>query len=290
MTTIDVPEAARRRRTALGEFLKARRARVRPEDVGLAPGPRRRTAGLRREEVAIIAGVSPSWYTWLEQGREINVSGQVLDAVARALRLNQVERKHLYQLAEAAPQRATVTTVGVPAMVHQVLDALDPMPATLVNAKYDWIASNDAYGAMFSNWHSLPCVHQNPLWCCIVEPTARKHFLNYDEEVPHMVARLRAEYGKHIGDPEWEEDIRRLCDVSPEFKTLWARHEVAEPQIRRRQFMDADVGLLTMTTTELVIPAVADLRFLVYKPEDQATWDRLAGIRRLGRKKATPAA
>lgn len=289
MTTIDAPGAPRRR-TALGEFLKARRAQVRPEQVGLAPGGRRRTAGLRREEVALLAGVGVTWYTWLEQGRPINASVQVLDAVASALKLGQVERRHLYQLAEAAPQRSAASTVVVPDIVHELLNSLDPMPATLVTTKYDWLASNATYGAMFSNWHSLPCVHHNPLWCCIAEPTARDHFLNYDDEVPHMVARLRAEYGKHIGDPEWEEDIRRLSEMSAEFAELWARHEVAEPQIRPRRFMDVDVGLLTLNTTELVVPAAADLRILIYEPTDQSTRDRLQHIRRLGRKKASPAA
>ncbi|HET9139135.1 helix-turn-helix transcriptional regulator, partial [Actinophytocola sp.] len=224
------------RRAALGEFLKARRARLRPGDVGLPPGSRRRTAGLRREEVALLAGVGVTWYTWLEQGRSINVSAQVLDAVARTLMLNTVEREHLYQLAEATPKFSGVTT-SVSSAVAEMLHALDPLPAVLSNGRFDVIAKNAAYQDLFSAWHTMPCVHQNTLWCCFAEPNRRDTFLNYEDEAPHMVARLRAEYAKHIGDPEWDHDIELLAAHSDEFATLWARHEVAAPAERLRRFI-----------------------------------------------------
>src|SRR6059036_2398691 len=121
------------RRAALGEYLKARRAALSPADVGLPPGSRRRTAGLRREEVALLAGVGVTWYTWLEQGRSINVSTQVLDSVARTLRLNVTEREHLYQLAEATPKFAATATT-VPGPVLEVLRSLDPLPASVTNS------------------------------------------------------------------------------------------------------------------------------------------------------------
>src|SRR5213083_971655 len=113
------------RREELGQFLKACRARIGPEEVGLPPGPRRRTAGLRREEVALLAGVGVTWYTWLEQGRDINVSAQVLDAVARTLRLSVFERQHLYQLAEATPRHPPPVR-EIPEALHQMLRSLDP--------------------------------------------------------------------------------------------------------------------------------------------------------------------
>src|SRR5215475_5782344 len=183
------PDATRR--SELGSFLKARRARLHPEDVGLAPGPRRRTPGLRREEVALLAGVGVSWYTWLEQGRPINASAQVLDAVARTLRLDSAERWHLYRLAEAMPLRSWVKTAARPGAVADVVRSLDPLPAVLINSRFDVIESNRAHEDMFRNWHSLPCVHKNLLWCAVTEPRARELWLNYDDEVPYMVARLR---------------------------------------------------------------------------------------------------
>ena len=266
-------------RAALGEFLKARRGALRPADFGLPPGSRRRTAGLRREEVALLAGVGVTWYTWLEQGRSINVSAQVLDAVARTLRLNRIEREHLYQLAEATPQHVPPSSV-VPDALGEMLRSLDPLPASLSNGRYDVIAKNAAYEDLFTSWHDMPCVHRNTLWCCFAEPNRRDAFVNFDDEAPHLVARLRAEYAKHIGEPEWEEDIRRLAEHSPDFAELWARHEVAAPAERVRQFRHPVAGLLTLVNTELAVPAEGDLRMSVYTPKDAETRQRLTRTRR----------
>ena len=270
----------RSRRAELGGFLKARRARLRPEDLGLPPGPRRRTPGLRREEVALLAGVGVSWYTWLEQGRPINASWQVLDAVARALQLDGAERWHLYRLAEALPVRSWANAVVVPDAVRDVLHSLDPLPAALLNGRFDVIESNAAHEDLFWDWHTLPCVHKNLLWCAITEPRATEVLLNYDEEVPHLVARLRAAYAQHLGDPEWDEDIRRLTVLSREFAELWARHEVAGPQARTLRFCFPTAGRLTLTRTQLDLSAVPDLHISVYSPADDDTRARLPQTRR----------
>jgi hypothetical protein len=269
----------RPRRAALGGFLKARRGRLSPQDVGLPPGPRRRTPGLRREEVALLAGVGITWYTWLEQGRPINASGQVLDAVARTLRLGPAEREHLYRLAEATPLRAWADSAVVPDALRTVLHGLDPLPATLLNSRFDVIESNDGHKALFAHWHSLPCVHRNLLWCCVTEPRAREWLLNYDQEVSHLVARLRSGYGRHVGDPSWEEDIRRLLEISPEFAELWARHEVAAPDDRTLRFRHPVAGELTFIRTELTNPAATGLRVSVYTPQDERTSEGLARTR-----------
>ena len=263
------------RREELGQFLKACRARIGPEEVGLPPGVRRRTSGLRREEVALLAGVGVTWYTWLEQGRPINASSQVLDAVARTLRMDHPEREHLYRLAEL-PSSVEV----VPDTVLEVLRALDPLPATVVNGRFDILESNAAQEELFWEWHSLPCLHKNLLWCCVTEPNARRMLLNYDEEVPHMVARMRAEYGRHVGDPSWDEDIRRLAELSPEFAELWARHEVAEPRPRLRAFQHPRAGLMRLRLTELAVSEAPGLRIQVSTPDDASTWALLPLTRR----------
>jgi transcriptional regulator with XRE-family HTH domain len=274
------PGARNTHRAELGSFLKARRAKVRPEDVGLPPGPRRRTPGLRREEVALLAGVGVTWYTWLEQGRPINASAQVLDAVSRTLQLGPAARWHLYRLAEATPLRSGASAMVVPDAVHDVIRSLDPLPATLVNSRYDVVETNDAHEEMFWDWHTLPCVHKNVLWCCVTEPHAREWFVNYDEEIQYLVARLRSAYGQHVGDPDWEEDLRRLADVSPEFAKLWERQEVAGPQVRTRLFNHPRAGLLTLSATEFDVSAVPGLRVLVNTPQDADTWARLPLTRR----------
>jgi transcriptional regulator with XRE-family HTH domain len=270
----------RARRAELGGFLKARRAGLRPEDVGLPPGPRRRTPGLRREEVALLAGVGVSWYTWLEQGRPINASWQVLDAVARTLRLDGAGRWHLYRLAEAMPLRSTAKPAAVPESVRDVLHSLDPLPAVLINARFDIVETNSAHEEMFWEWHTLPCVHKNLLWCAVTESRAREQFLNYDEEIPYMIARLRAAYAQHVGDPEWDEDIRRLAGLSREFAELWARHEVAGPTPRVLRFSHREAGLMTFTRAELDVSGIADLRIAVYSPADGDTRARLPSTRR----------
>jgi transcriptional regulator with XRE-family HTH domain len=237
----------------------------------MPPGSRRRTPGLRREEVALLAGVGVTWYTWLEQGRPINASAQVLDAVASTLRMDRAEREHLYRLAEATPVRAGAVTSGVPGALTEVVKSLEPLPALLMNNRFDVLESNDAHKAVFRDWHTMPCVHRNLLWCAVTEPTAREKFLNYDEEVRYLVASLRAHYSRHIGDPEWEEDIRRLACLSQDFRQLWERHEVAEPQTRTRVFADPDEGKLCFTITEMEFPAMPGIRMSVYTPEDSHT-------------------
>jgi transcriptional regulator with XRE-family HTH domain len=269
----DVSVAARSdtRRLELRSFLRARRAELRPEDVGMEPGPRRRTPGLRREEVALLAGVGVTWYTWLEQGRRINASAQVLDAIARTLRLNTAERWHFYRLAEATPVRSSVST-GCAAAVGEVLNSVDPLPAVVANERFDVIEANQAHSDLFRDWHALPCIHRNLIWCAVTEPTrSRERFLNYEEELPYMVARLRAAYSNHLDDPEWREDIRRLSDMCPEFAELWDRHEVAAPQLRIRAFRDPDAGVLRFQVVELDVATTPGLRMFVYTPADEQT-------------------
>jgi transcriptional regulator with XRE-family HTH domain len=276
------PRAGTTRRAELARFLRARRERLTPQEVGLPPGPRRRTPGLRREELALLAGVGVTWYTWLEQGRPINASVQVLDAVARTLRLDEAGREHLYQLAEATPVRtaagAAAERAELPPALTDILDSFNPNPAILVNGRFDILQSNQGHLRVFRNWHSMPCIHRNLLWCGITEPSAREKFLNYDTEVGYLVARLRANYAAHVGDPDWEEDIRRLSELSPEFAELWARHEVCEAEQRLRVFLDAEVGELRFTINELQVSAVPGTCFITYTPRDHQTRERLARI------------
>ena len=268
------------RRAELGEFLKARRAQVAPESVGLPPGGRRRTPGLRREELAQLAGVGVTWYTWLEQGRPINVSVQVLDAVAATLRLSELERAHLYRLAEATPVRFRPSMCANEVVFTEILTALDPLPALITNTRFDIVQSNKAFSDLFQDWHTLPCVHKNLLWCVITEPLAREQFLNYDTEVPYLVARLRSAYAEHIGDPDWETDLARLRKLSPEFEALWSKHELAESSPRPRRVVHPVAGELSFTVTELSIPAHPDLILFVETPADDRTRERLPLTRR----------
>jgi transcriptional regulator with XRE-family HTH domain len=257
-----------------------RRGRVSPGSVGLPEGGRRRTPGLRREELAQLAGVGVTWYTWLEQGRPINVSGQVLDAVAAVLQLNPVEREHLYRLAEATPTRfPRVTECASEAVLGEILATLDPLPAIITNRRFDVVRANAAYNELFHDWHQLPCIHKNVLWCIITEPSAREKLVNYDTEVAYLVARLRSAYGEHVGDPDWETDLARLQATSAEFAHLWSRHEVADCSPRPRHVVHPVAGDLHFTVTELTLPAHPDLILFVETPADAETRAKLPRTR-----------
>jgi hypothetical protein len=226
--------------------------------------------------------VGVTWYTWLEQGRQINASMQVLDAVARTLRLDRVEREHLYRLAEATPVRTECVLATVPDTIREIVHSLEPLPASLVNSRFDILMSNNAYKELFRDWHSMPCIHKNTLWCCITEPSARDKFPEYAQQVRYLVARLRSGYSRHIGDQDWEEDIRRLAGLSREFAELWARHEVADPEPRVLTYLHPEAGPLSLAISELNVPDLPEAHITVYTPCDEATRAKLPLTRSTG--------
>src|ERR687887_459725 len=162
------PDALRRRE--LGEFLRSRRERISPQQVGVAYNGRRRTPGLRREEVAQLSGVGVTWYTWLEQGRDIHVSEQVLTAIARTLMLDRDERTHLFALAGATDQTIVNECHAVSAQMHATLAKLDPYPACIQTGKYDVLAYNRAYNNLIVNFDELPVEDRNCMWLLFTDP------------------------------------------------------------------------------------------------------------------------
>ncbi|RVX46528.1 helix-turn-helix protein [Nonomuraea polychroma] len=257
------------KRADLSAFLRTRRERITPEMVDLAPGPRRRTPGLRREEVAQLAGVGVTWYTWLEQGRPINASTQVLDAIARTLRLDSAERQHLYRLAGHAEDPVTVDSGHVTPELQGILDRLGDMPAVVSNGRCDALAWNDAYAALFPELVNAPEAERNSLWQTCLNPALSAMLLNRDQELARAVAVFRSAYSRHADDPCWQDFVRRLSAESAEFARLWARQDVAEPGPRAKTFKHAELGQLRFSTTSLT--AVPEIRVIVYTPMDDAT-------------------
>jgi transcriptional regulator with XRE-family HTH domain len=238
----------------------------------MAPGFRRRTPGLRREEVAQLSGVGVTWYTWLEQGRPINASAQVLDAVARTLRLDAPEREHLYHLAEvpyAHPPEVIAQSVGPE--IQGILDALDPRPAVVYNARYDILATNAPYRTVFWVEPLPPSPLPNALWKLFTVPEEECPLLYRETELPVMVATLRSAYGVHTGEPVWEEFIRGLSAASPLFARLWKSGDVAEPGRRVKTFRHAEVGEMRMTSVSLSVNGMPECRIVVYTPADEET-------------------
>ncbi|SHI23756.1 helix-turn-helix transcriptional regulator [Streptomyces sp. 3214.6] len=284
------PGAAHRRRPELAAFLRSRRARVTPGDVGMPPGLRRRTPGLRREEVAQLSGVGVTWYTWLEQGRPINASAQVLDAVARTLRLDAPEREHLYHLAEvpyAPTPEALAHSVGPE--IRGIIDALAPRPAVVYNSRYDILAANPVYRDLFiTPVEACAPGPDNALWRLFTVREEDCPLMFRDKELPVMVATLRAAYGLHAGEPVWEDFIRRLSEASTLFARLWGSGDVAEPGRRVKVFRHAAVGELRMTSTSLSINGMPECRIVVYTPNDEETARRAALLRKEASKNPAP--
>jgi transcriptional regulator with XRE-family HTH domain len=267
------------RRSELAAFLRSRRERVTPEDAGLAPGIRRRTAGLRREEVAQLSGVGVTWYTWLEQGRPINASTQVLDAVARTLKLDQPEREHLYRLAEV-PEAAPPPEADEPvaAEIQAILDGLTTLPASVVNERFDLLAWNAAFAALFPTVVGVPRADRNTLWLCFTHAACCHPYVNRDDQLGRMVAQLRGAYGRHVGEPAWTGFVRRLQAASPEFGRMWAEQEVASPASYLKIFRHPAHKRLSMTTNSLAVLAAPGTRMVVYTPTDDVTRRAVAGL------------
>jgi hypothetical protein len=270
------PTAAEIRRRELAAFLRNRRERLSPADVGLPPGGRRRTPGLRREEVALLAGVGTTWYTWLEQGRDIHASEQVLEAIARTLLLDPHERTHLFTLAGLAVTAPIGEIHAVSPEVRALVDQLHPFPAHVSNARFDLLAYNRAYQVVIGDLDALPFDERNTLWVMFTKRTTSKCFVDGDEARPRLVAQLRSAMAEHVADPAWKCLVRRLQDASPDFRRLWERHEVTQPENVRKRVLHRDLGLLQFTHVYAWLAPRTGLRLVTYIPADDATRDAVA--------------
>jgi transcriptional regulator with XRE-family HTH domain len=272
------PSAADGRRRELAGFLRSRRERIAPEQVGLPPASRRRTPGLRREEVATLAGVGVTWYTWLEQGRDINASPQVLDAVARTLLLDPHEREHLFRLADVPAGNGQAQCQSLPPTAQQLLDQLDPFPACIRNARFDILAWNQAFDVLHGPFGDLPFEERNSLWRMFTVVSCRETMLDWEDGVRRMVAEYRAAMAEHVAEPAWKCLVSRLTKTSPEFAELWERHEVASPENLTKRYLHPQVGLLKLNYTHLWLGQRLGIRMTTYSPADEQTAARLRDL------------
>ncbi len=261
------------RRADLAEFLRARRAALGPADVGLPTTGRRRTQGLRREEVAALAGVSVSWYTWLEQGRPINASVDVLDALGRALRLDAVERDHLLALA-GHPARRPIAPGGdsIPGAVQRLLHVLEPAPAYVLGPRWDFLAWNHAFATLFPPVESLPFDERNLVWVMFANADARALVGDWEREARRVLSQFRAEIVPLQDDAAVVALVERLRATSSEFAQWWPRHDVGGFETHRRLFHHPRAGRLEFETQQLVPAGEPDLRIVVHLavPDDDS--------------------
>jgi transcriptional regulator with XRE-family HTH domain len=276
MTVADTTVTAQRRE--LGVFLRSRRERIRPDEVGFAPGGRRRTPGLRREEVALLAGVGVTWYTWLEQGRDINVSAQVLDAIATALRFDRQERNHLYRLSGLQFGPTQDACSALPPSVRKTLDAVAPYPAVVLNERYDILAFNDPYCRVILDLKQVPVEERNMLWLNFVSDAWKCSFIDAETTRHHMVASFRSASAEHVGDALWQDLIQGLLTNSPHFAELWERYDVAAPSTRMKTLEIDGVGLLRIDPINLWLSQLGPLRATVYTAADEETEAKLRSL------------
>ncbi|MFJ1746359.1 helix-turn-helix transcriptional regulator [Streptomyces sp. NPDC088116] len=291
-TTVTSPASLRERETdirrhELAAFLRSRRERITPEQVGLARGARRRTPGLRREEVAQLSAVGVTWYTWLEQARSIQVSAQVLDALARALLLDRSERAHLFALAAATdPAPGTPCPTITPAL-RAMLERLEPFPACVQNSRYDILAYNRTYGLLMCDLDAIPPEDRNCMWLAFTNDEWRAALANRQETIRTMAGKFRSAMAEHLAEPAWKTLLGRLRAASPEFCEIWERHEVVAPVgDRTKRFVNAHVGGLSLEHTNLWLGPSSGPRLVSYVPVDEESRLRLDRLHALARTSA----
>ena len=254
------------RRQALADFLRQRRENLSPADVGLPPGMRRRTPGLRREEVAQLANIGTSWYIWLEQGRDVHPSAQVLESIAQALKLTPNERRHLFLLAgQALPPHTFSTNECISPALQRMLDDLDPTPAYVMGRRLDYLAWNKAANAIFSLEQATSPYARNLVWRLFTNSRLRDH-PNREMMVRNMLAEFRAANARYPGDRWFEELIEDLKRISPEFCRWWPHHDASSVLEGHKIMEHPTLGHLEFEHITLQIPNDPDIRIMIYTP------------------------
>jgi transcriptional regulator with XRE-family HTH domain len=264
--------------TLLGDYLKHRRAKLDPAAFGFAPG-RRRTPGLRREEVAHRAHISPTWYTWLEQGRGGAPSAGVLDRIARALMLTDVEREHLFLLGLGRPPEVRYRKdEGVTPRLQRVLDALEPCPALIRTAIWDVVAWNRAATVMLTDYGSLPPEQRNILRFIFLDPKVRAAQYDWESVARFVVGAFRVDAARAGAAAEVEPLVDELCRLSPEFKAMWRDNDVRSHNEGLKHIRHPVVGPIAFEYSAFAVDGRPDLSMVVYNPETPADAEKIRSL------------
>jgi transcriptional regulator with XRE-family HTH domain len=259
------------RRRASGAFLRTRREKLTPASVGLAAGFRRRTPGLRREEVALLAGVGTTWYTWLEQGRDVRPSAEVLSALADALKLDAAERRHLFVLNDRPPpQPRPAGPEQVEEPLRRMLASLTGQPAYVLGRRWDVLAWNRAAEALFGDYGKLTGDERNIMHLVFANAAHRRLLVDWDELAPTSLAMFRADSARYAGDPEFERLIATLMGVSREFRRWWRRHEVLRRLSSQKRIQHRTAGRMVFEYTSFAVTDHPDMKLVVYTPLEEA--------------------
>ncbi|MFI9380747.1 helix-turn-helix domain-containing protein [Kutzneria sp. NPDC052558] len=254
----------------LSEFLRTRRARLTPSDVGLPQyGHRRRVPGLRREELAQLAGVSVAYYTRLEQGNGRNVSAEVLDAIAAALQLSETEHAHLVHLAKPtrSKRRSASSRQQVRAGLLELLSAMDGVPAYIWGRRTDVLAWNRSASALFGDWGQRAAEDRNWARVTFLDPLSRELFVDWDAKAADVVGQLRLDAGLHPRDPQVAALVGELSVRSDEFRELWAAHDVRRKSHGNMRLLNPVVGEISVRYETFALPGDQELSLSTYHAE-----------------------
>ncbi len=250
------------RRQALGEFVRSARSRITPQMAGLPDGTRRRTPGLRREEVAQLCGISVTWYTWIEQGREVSVSPSVWSRIAGVLQLARAERAYLFDLAECAdPQHPRDASGDAPGLLSECVDAIGA-PAYILDRAWNVLACNQSMQELFDNWPTRDA-HPNLLRYIFLDPAARELVVDWDQRARRVVAEFRADAGAHLDEPDVLALIDTLNRQSEVFAHWWTRHAVVEREGGLREFQHPRKGRLGFQQITFRLATHPDLKLVM---------------------------
>jgi transcriptional regulator with XRE-family HTH domain len=265
-------------RKELAAFLRSRREATDPVTLGLRPGPRRRTPGLRREELAQLSGVSVTWYTWLEQARDISVSRQVIDSLARVLRMAPPERAHLFTLAGLVLPTESTGRPQVDDTLRRLVHTLHPNPAYVVNPWWDLLVYNDAYAALLGGLDDRPPAERNSLWLTFTEDHVHGLLVDWPAEARQLLGQLRAHLAQHPRDPRGPELVDALRATSPKFTELWEEHTVRRFEASRKRFRHPSAGRLDLDYIKLATAADDQQQLVVFLPADEASAAKLSEL------------
>ncbi len=263
----------------LGRYLRDRRLKLDPAAFGFAP-ERRRTPGLRREEVAQRANISPTWYTWLEQGRGGAASADVLDRIARALMLTDLEREHLFLLGLGRPPEVRYQdNEGVTPRLQRVLDALDPCPALIRTAIWNVVAWNNAATAMLGDYGALPPSQRNVLRIIFLDPRARAVQYDWESVARHIVGAFRVDAARAGAAAEVAPLVDELCRLSPEFRTMWGDNDVRSTHGEAvKRIRHPVLGPLAFEYSAFSVDGRTDLSMVVYNPATPADMTKIRSL------------
>ncbi|HEV2661767.1 MAG TPA: helix-turn-helix transcriptional regulator [Ktedonobacteraceae bacterium] len=263
-------------RTELANFLRIRRSQMSPAEAGLPRTARRKTAGLRREEVAQLAGVGVTWYTWLEQGRDIHVSTQVLDSLAQTFRLTPAEKAHLFLLAgQASPAHPVPQREHVNPFLYQFLEHMGSNPVYITGRRWDVLAWNRAACQAIADFATMQPEERNIMHLVFTNEEYRRRCVDWEGVAQHVLAQFRASSSQYHHDAHFDALILELQQRSPEFARWWSRHEVQGRQTGRKEFIHPVVGSLVLEHSTFQIEDSPGLKIVVYLPACEETARRL---------------